>query len=80
VKFVKTLAISTAALLQACSAISTKPSPAGPSPLVVAACPEQAALTDDSMGALAARLQELGGQYRECRAAALAGQVSEAEK
>lgn len=52
-----------------------KPSPAaGPSPLVLASCPEPVPLSDDTMGALLAKVVELGNQYRECRAAALSEQ------
>lgn len=50
------------------------PEPAQPSPLVVASCPELTPLADASFGATTAKLVEVAGQYRECRAAALAGQ------
>jgi hypothetical protein len=39
---------------------------------VLVSCPELAPLADDSMGALLAKVVELGNTYRECRAAALA--------
>lgn len=48
------------------------PEPPSPSPLVVASCPELAPLTDPSFGATTLKLIEVAGQYRECRAAALA--------
>jgi outer membrane biogenesis lipoprotein LolB len=69
---VKTLCIAIATLLlQACSSL-TRPSPANPSPLVVANCPQLAPLSDDTLGAYQAKLVEVGQQYRDCRAAALA--------
>lgn len=39
---------------------------------MVASCPELAALTEPSFGATTLKLIEVAGQYRECRAAALA--------
>lgn len=49
---------------------------AQPSALVIASCPELVAMATAAdgtvdMGTLAAKAAELGGQYRECRAAAL---------
>jgi hypothetical protein len=35
-------------------------------------CPELLLLSDDSFGATTAKLVKVGGQYRECRAAASA--------
>lgn len=62
-----------ACLLPACS-LPMRPSPdSQPSPLVVSSCPAPVPLADDSMGALLAKVVELGNTYRECRAAALAG-------
>lgn len=56
-----------ACLLTACAS-SIKPS--GPSPLLVASCPNLAPLSDDSFGAVTAKLVEVAGMYQECRAAA----------
>ena len=72
-KFNPILATVIAASLTGCGGLPTKPSPAGPSPLVIFACPEQAPLADDTMGAAADRLIALAIAYRECRSAALAG-------
>lgn len=59
-------------LLSSCSAsMPRSPAPAGPSPLVVASCPELTPLDDPSFGATTLKLTEVAGQYRECRAAAL---------
>lgn len=41
---------------------------------MIASCPEPSPLSDDSMGALLSKLIDLGNTYRDCRAAALAGQ------
>ena len=41
---------------------------------MVSSCPQLSPLSDDSMGALLAKLVEVGNQYRDCREAALAGQ------
>lgn len=41
---------------------------------MVSSCPALTPLNDDSMGALLAKLVEVGNTYRECREAALAGQ------
>lgn len=54
-------------------AISTKHSPAGPDPLVVALCPELTPLTDDTFGGTTMKLLEVAGIYHECRTAALMG-------
>lgn len=59
-----------ALLLQAC-ATSTKPSPEPDRSQVLAACPLPSPLTDDSFGSVTLKLQQVAGQYRECRAAAL---------
>ena len=40
---------------------------------MLANCPELTPLADDSFGATTSKLVEVGTQYRECRAAALAG-------
>jgi len=37
--------------------------------LVIASCPEPTPQTEPSFGATILKLQEVGGQYRECRAA-----------
>ncbi len=73
----KTLSIAIAACLQAACAWPTKPSPAGPSPLVVASCPELSPLQPSpdgtvSMGEVVDKLRDVASTYRECRAAALA--------
>lgn len=68
------IAILTAStMLTACAASTRRsPAPPSPSPLVVSSCPELAPLTDPSFGATTLKLIEVAGQYRECRAAALA--------
>jgi hypothetical protein len=43
-------------------------------PFVISSCPEPTLLLNDSMGALLSKVVDLGTIYRECRAAALAGQ------
>lgn len=40
---------------------------------MTAICPELTPVTDNSFGATTAKLVEVAGIYRECRAAALAG-------
>ena len=45
---------------------------------MVASCPEPSPLLDDTMGGLLAKVVEQGNTYRECRAAALAGQPLDA--
>ena len=68
-----TAALSAAIALSSCSAsMPRSPAPVGPSPLTVAACPELTQLNDPSFGATTMKLIEVAGQYRECRAAALA--------
>lgn len=62
-------------MLTGCETL-TKRSPAGPSPLVKASCPELTPLTDESFGATTSKLVEVALQYRECRTAALAGEPS----
>ena len=62
----------TAAMSTACSTGSTRPSPDGPSALVIASCPELAPLESDDFGATTLKLIEVAGQYRICRGAALA--------
>lgn len=55
---------------------STSPSLAkqvAPDATVVMACPELSPLQDDSFAATTLKLTEVGGIYRECRKAALAG-------
>jgi hypothetical protein len=44
----------------------------GPSPLVVASCPELTPLGDDTFGATTSKLVEVANYYRDCREAALA--------
>jgi len=39
--------------------------------LVIASCPPPTEMTDPSFGAYVLKVQEQGGQYRECRAACL---------
>ena len=41
------------------------------SALVTVSCPEPTPLTDPTFGGFVLKTQELGGQYRECRAACL---------
>ena len=73
-RFMRPIILAIACLLPACS-LPTKPSlDASPSPLVLASCPAPTPLSDDSMGALLSKVIDLGNTYRECRAAALAGQ------
>lgn len=74
-KFKPTLStLIAASLLLGCS-LPIKPSQDGkPSPLVVSSCPVLTPLSDDSMGALLAKLVEVSNTYRDCREAALAGQ------
>lgn len=43
----------------------------------MSSCPEPTPLLDDTMGGLLAKVVEQGNTYRECRAAALAGQAIE---
>ena len=40
-------------------------------PLVTTSCPEQTPLIDPTFGGYVLKVQEIGGQYRECRAACL---------
>ena len=68
-----TLCIVIACMLLTSCATSMKPSPGGPDPLVIVACPPLTELTDPSFGATTAKLVEVGGQYNICRTAALAG-------
>jgi hypothetical protein len=58
-------------------ATSMRPSPDGPSPLVMASWPELSPLADDTFGAATLKLIEVGTQYRKCREAALAGRGEE---
>lgn len=39
--------------------------------LIIASCPEITPQTDPSFGATILKLQDVGGQYRECRTACL---------
>lgn len=39
--------------------------------LIVSACPELTPQTDPTFGGTILKLQEVGGQYRECRAACI---------
>lgn len=41
---------------------------------MISSCPPPVPLSDDSMGALLAKVVEQGNTYRECRAAALASE------
>ena len=70
-KFKRALCTPIAAILLSSCSASMKPSPAGPSALVVASCPEIAPLSDPSFGATTLKLIEVGQQYRECRLAGL---------
>lgn len=45
----------------------------GPSPLVVASCPTITPLSDDTFGAVTAKVVEVAAIYYECRAAAGVG-------
>lgn len=65
-----TVILAAASLLVGC-ATSTKPSLEPEKSQVLAACPPLTPLADDSMGAVVLKLQQVAGQYRECRAAAL---------
>lgn len=67
----RSIAILAAASLLVGCATSTKPSPAPERSQAVAACPPLTPLDDDTMGGLVLKLQQVAGQYRECRAAAL---------
>lgn len=55
------------------------PSPTGPSPLVIASCPETLGeLQNDSFGATTEKLADVAHTYYRCREAALAeGKVGE---
>lgn len=69
-RFVQTLFLLTASfLLTACGSL-IKPSSPEVSPLVTASCPKLTPLSDDSFGAVTAKLSEVAGIYYECRAAA----------
>ena len=70
VRFMGSILCAGASLLAGC-ATSTKPSPAPDQSQVLAACPLLTPLADDTMGAVVLKLQQVAGQYRECRAAAL---------
>lgn len=56
-----------------CSTNPSRVNQVGPDATVVIACPELSPLSDNSFGATTAKLSEVGGIYRECRKAALAG-------
>lgn len=70
-RFAKSLCISIAAILTACSTLSTTPSVDPRRVLVKVACPELTELTDKDFGATVLKLIEVAGQYHKCRAAAL---------
>jgi hypothetical protein len=60
-------------LLSACAS-PTMPYGAGPSPLVVASCPELTPMADGAdMGTMLDKLTEVAGTYYVCREAALGG-------
>lgn len=63
------LSMLSAATLQGCGTLSTRPLPADPSPLQIAACPRLTPLDDDSFGATTRKLIEVATIYRECRVA-----------
>lgn len=69
----KALGLLLLLILSGCGTLKTAQAP-GPSPLVVASCPELQPLTDPSFGATVQALVDTSIQYRECRAAALAGE------
>ena len=59
-------------MLSACSTLGVYPQKQpGPSPLVVASCPERATLEDDTLGAWVSLAFSLAQQYDKCREAAL---------
>ena len=63
---------ASACILMLSGCASIRPSPAsGPSPLVLASCPELTPLADSTFGATTEKLLQVAGQYRECREAAL---------
>lgn len=65
----KFLFCAIACCLTACSTVSTKPSPAGPSPLQVVACPPLTPLAGKQLADVVDKLIEVAGLYRQCRAA-----------
>lgn len=75
-KLWKSLSIVSAAILLTGCAALTPPSKTGPSPLVIASCPELTPLSNDTFGATALKLIEVAGQYYKCRAAALQNEKS----
>jgi len=63
---------ATAALaLTGCASSMNNPSD-GPSPLVVASCPELTPLSEGSFAATTTKLLEVATRYQQCREAALA--------
>ena len=71
----KCLCIGIAGILLTACAPSMTRLPTGPTPLVIASCPETLGmLSDDSFGATAEKLGQVAGVYYRCRAAALAGE------
>lgn len=71
-KYALKLCTLIAAILLAGCAFLTKPSTAGPSPLVVASCPPKLPLLADgadTFGDTTAKLVEVAGIYYECTAA-----------
>ena len=69
-KFAQILCLLTVSYLLTACAWLTKPSQAGPSPLVIASCPSLTPLGDNTFGATMAKLVEVSGIYYQCRAAA----------
>jgi hypothetical protein len=53
---------------------TTKQNYVGPSPLVIASCPDLTLVTDKAFGTTVQALIDTSIQYRKCQAAALAGQ------
>lgn len=70
----KFLYILIASLLLMCSGCSTTRYRVGPTPLVVASCPDLTELEGTTFGDVVRKLAQVAGQYNECKAAALAGE------
>lgn len=65
----KYLCCAIALSLTACASVSTKPSPAGPTPLQQVACPPLQPLAGSALADAVDKLIEVATLYRQCRAA-----------
>lgn len=63
------LCFAIACCLTACASVSTRPSPAGPTPLQQVACPPLQPLAGSALADAVDKLIEVGTLYRQCRAA-----------